>query len=909
MHINGARRTANNYLVDGISNNDRYYGDSVLNQTGVVGVPATLVPPDAIQEVTIQQTPSAEFGVKGGAPINVVMKSGTNSCHGSAHWFRHTDVTDARNFFSDKVTPLKNNQFGGTLGGPIVKDKLFFFTYYEGQRLSVLSPFQAPTIRADQVAAARAAITAAGLTTSPFGENLLKFFPILPANPSQPLGNVSTINTAIPNIANMDTFGVKIDYRLGDKHLIAARYFFGDSTQSAPAFAGEIAPPGNPGLFNSIAPTRAQLSGITWTWNLGPTKILESRVGFTRIAQIIDVNNKIDPKSLGADTGPLDPIDFGVPALYSSIGYIGGVGGYPITTRPNQNWEIQENFTWTHGNHTMKMGGNFQRATTFSLRNRARTVFDIFPGDALQATEQLLTARFDDAGRSFGSTRRYIFQNSLGAYWMDDWKVHPRLSVNFGLRYDISGALGEKNNVGANFFPSRGLVKLGQGIDRLYDMDKNNVGPRVGFAWDPWGDGKTAIRAGYALTYDIPNFGSIHAPRTAFVGGSRAGAFTQPNLGIFAVGLNGDLTTTPVDPAATCLNPNNPGAGGDFVCVLAGQPIYGTSPSGSPPFNAFSARNDLQTPMTHYFNVSMQHEVFRNNAFTIAYVGARGRDLLVYRDLNARPLGGGARPFAAQFPTLAHIIQLTNDSISNYDSMQVTYRQRDWHGINTQYTFTWGNCRDIDSINRGSRSNFPQAQNPYNPKNSYGPCDHDIRRNFNVAGAYAIPRIPGIGKFAGAGWELATVFTALDGRPFTPGIGSRDRSGQDVHSIRANWNGTPVQYNTRDPNHYIANPQVFSTPASGKLGNAGRNMLRGAGLNQWDLSLVKHTNVTEKTEVQFRWEVYNVLNRANFGPPQSTNIRSSLFGTIADTWDVDAGNPGIAQGGPRYMSFVLKVKF
>src|SRR5262249_4821376 len=240
VNISGARRTANNYMIDGIPNNDRYYGDSLLNQTGVVGVPATLVPMDAIAEFTVQQTPSAEFGVKGGAAINVVMKSGTNAIHGSAHMFYHNDFSDAANYFAKssgpagcqqgtsnpcgQTTPLDNKQFGGTVGGPIVKDKTFFFAYYEGQRLSTQSPYTAFVPTPAQVAAARARIAADGLTTNIAGENLLKFYP------QDPSGQVTV---SIPAIANSDSGSLKLDHQLNDKNRLSARYFFGAAYQSA----------------------------------------------------------------------------------------------------------------------------------------------------------------------------------------------------------------------------------------------------------------------------------------------------------------------------------------------------------------------------------------------------------------------------------------------------------------------------------------------------------------------------------------------------------------------------------------------------------------------------------------------------------------------------------------------------
>src|SRR5215472_1793591 len=235
VSISGARRTSNNYMIDGISNNDRYYGDSVLNQTGVVGVPATLVPMDAIAEFTVQQTPSAEFGVKGGGAINVVMKSGTNQIHGTGYYFRHDKWTDSPNFFVEEsggsTTPIKNQQYGGTFGGPITKDRTFFFGYYEGQRLAVTSPYQVSIPTPANISAARARIAAAGLTTNSIGENLLKYYPVDPSG-------TTTVNSQ--NVANMNTFAIKVDHQVNANNLVNGRFFFGNSFQSAPATVGEL---------------------------------------------------------------------------------------------------------------------------------------------------------------------------------------------------------------------------------------------------------------------------------------------------------------------------------------------------------------------------------------------------------------------------------------------------------------------------------------------------------------------------------------------------------------------------------------------------------------------------------------------------------------------------------------------
>ena len=586
VSINGARTTSNNYFIDGLYNNDRYYGDSAINQTGILGIPAVTFPPDAIEEMTVQETPSAEFGVKGGAPILINMKSGTNTWHGGATWVNHSGIGDANNYFANhntdncqgpgecRPTPIHNNQFHANIGGPVIKDKAFFFLFYEGQRnkSESVKGRRVPTQFA--IDAAKADIAANGLTIDPVGQALLNYFPVdtNPAdqNPVVPPGvkasnvpgldGVGTFTQHTPSTASNNEFGVKFDYKFNPSNSLAVRYIFGDSLQNGPPFAGL---PPNPAfqqnMFNSFAPSRAQMAGASWTSNFGNNKILESRLGYTRFSQLIGVNNKIDPKtlgqsidpnSLGIDTGPLGAADFGVPYVYMYHlgygGYIGGVQGYPLVTRPDATWDWSEHFSWVKGNHTIKLGGNFQRAYTNSIRNEARTGLavgyfssyaPIAPGyygygeDAQNDVEQLLLGKADFANRSFGDTHRHIIQNSIGFYAQDDWKIKPRLTLNYGLRYEINGTVRDSNNLEAVFDPSKGFLKVGKDVGAIHNVDYGDFGPHVGFAWDVLGKGRMAVRGGYSLSYDVVNFGALASPYS--FSHARTGVFTQANLGFF----------------------------------------------------------------------------------------------------------------------------------------------------------------------------------------------------------------------------------------------------------------------------------------------------------------------------------------------------------------------------------------
>ena len=915
VNIGGARTSSNNFMIDGISNNEVYYGDTVMNQVAILGIPATLVPMDAIGDFTVQQTPSAEFGVKGGAAINIVMKSGTNAAHGTGYYFRHDDWTDSPNYFDVRSaqragktadpTPIKNQQFGGTFGGPIVKDKTFFFGYYEGQRLNVASPYDVHVPTDAQVATARQRIAAAGLRTSPIGENLIKFYP------TDPTGNIHVNGV---NVANMNTYSVKIDHQLNANNLINERVFYGSSYQSAPSGnSGEIVSPNQPAdFFNSVTdPTTAALVGVVWNSTLSSSTLLETRFGFNRFSNPIVVNNSVDPNSLGINTGPLDPANFGVPSVNTPFGHIGGIGGYPIFVTPSTDFSVASSLIHTRGSHTLKIGGSWDRTYNKSIRDQARTTLTANgrTSDDVDALVGLLLARFESAGRAFGKTERNMTQKSGGAYVNDDWKVSPRLTVSLGLRYELTMPMTEQNNLATNFLPDRGLVQLGtNGLTQLYKPDKNNFGPRAGMAWDPTGDGRTSVRAGYALTYDTVPMGVLHP-----------GLFNTPALGVFNLTISQTPRFLPDAAGVTCVDPNNSVAGGDYVCLQPGVPIFGSSPTGAPPFNIAAVGDDFHLGYYHYFHATVQREVFRNSSVTASYVGSRGMDLAWRKNINAPPLGSptsGAvdrlRPFFAQYPQFRNIFLFTNDGKSWFDSLQLSFRQNQWHGINTQYNYTLSKCTDYNSTNRNLST--AQAMNPFVPANDEGPCNFDIRHNFNFGGSYAVP---GTGA-GGPPVQVGAVLTALSGRPFTPGVGTFDQSGQAINAIRADCLADPIYNYSLDylfpdlntSRSAITNAaQAFATPAAGKLGSCGRNSGRRPNFRQLDLNFVKEFRLTNGSRLQARWEIFNLTNRVNLGGFLTTNTRSSSFGKIGSTPDVDRGNPVLGSGGARAMQWALKVIF
>jgi hypothetical protein len=499
-------------------------------------------------------------------------------------------------------------------------------------------------------------------------------------------------------------------------------------------------------------------------------------------------------------------------------------------------------------------------------------------------------------------------QKSLGLFINDEWKASARLTLTAGVRYEIFTPVSERDNLATNFFPDRGLVQLGtSGLDQLYKADKNNFGPRAGMAWDVTGDGRTSLRAGYALTYDAPQMGVVHP-----------GLFSTPTLGVFRVSFSQSPRVAPDSPLATCLDPNNSTVGGDYVCLQPGVPAFGSSPTGAPPFNIFRAPDDFHLGYYHYFHTTFQREVLRNNSVTVSYVGSRGNDLVWRKEINAPPLGSPTssgdllRPFHNTFPQYRSIFEYTNDSKSWYDSLQLSFRQNSWHGINTQYNYTLSKCTDYNSGNRDTGPS--QATNPYDPSNSEGPCNFDVRHNFNFGGSYAIPKT----AIGGAPLQIGTVFTALSGRPFTYGQGTTDNSGQNIGVVRANCNADPIfnydlDYLFPDANttrSAITNAaQAFSNPVAGTIGTCGRNTGRRPGFSQLDLNFIKEFKLSGSSRLQARWEIFNVTNQVNLGTFLSTSTRSGVFGQIGSTPDVDRGNPVIGSGGPRAMQWAVKLLF
>ena len=550
---NGNRFEDNNYIVDGIDDNDAYYGETVINSEGVQGTPATHLPIDAIQEFSVQQSPEAEYGWKPGAVVNLGIKSGTNLFHGSLYYFNRNSAYDARNYFNPAPQPtsaLNLNEYGASLGGPIVKDKLFFFANYEGVQDKVGNPIQLNTPVTVPIGDPSSSIPDAiaycqdpthGCPLNAIGLQMAKLYPNNP-------GGAGSDPTLIPfdfNNTNSENNGIaKVDYHFSDHHNFSVRYFQGRSIQTE-----EDVNVLNPAWL-SQADTHAQVFGVTWAWTPKSNLSNQVRFGYNNFwQQLFSADHNVPPSAYGLNTGITTPLNYGLTQVrVSGFNSLGGNSSWPLLTVPNKTYQISDTVAWTLGKHSLRLGGEFRTGSTNNTRDtygKGRVDFRAtnVPCDAdpengcdLTSLESLVSGNYNN-GRVFeGGSQRNVSQKSFGFFAQDNWRMTPRLTVIAGLRWDASLPITANNNLLGNFTPANGLQQVGQQISQPYNGDWNNFAPRLGFAYDVFGDGRTVLRAGAGIIYEIPHI-------SLYISQNNADALGLATIPTGAIGDNGQKLT------------------------------------------------------------------------------------------------------------------------------------------------------------------------------------------------------------------------------------------------------------------------------------------------------------------------------------------------------------------------------
>jgi hypothetical protein len=944
--VNGNRGRSNNYLLDGTDMNDGYRNLPSINEAGVFGTPATILPVDAIAELPVINGGEAEFGRNSGAIVNIVTKSGSNNWHGSAYEFFRNDALDARNFFNPESTPknaFHNNQFGGSLGGAIFPGKTFFFVAYEGQRESGGTPATTFVPTTGDLAD----FTAAGGTLNPVIQNLLA------RNPWSIPGAVGGLAVGPPggldvpvtnNFKNrVDSVIGKIDQNLRASDRLTGRYFFGDSDQSFPlGLVGGSSVPG----YNTITPTTVHVLSLSYTWVQSPRLLIEFRGGYNHFFEsFLPQDVGFDPSTIGLNTGVTNPRDFGLPQIrvsgYSNIGATLGIN----RARTDVNSQIFNNYSFTAGAHNWKWGYEYRRTTIdqfFDAGYRGLLRFQgldlddpLTPFDDTLPINTFLSGTTTGGRQATGRSDRMTAQNSHAFYIQDNWKLQRRLTFNWGLRWDYFGVIGEDKNRFSLFDPTVGL-RL---VDQLYPRDLNNFSPRISAAWDVFGNSKTILRAGWGVFFDTFS-------HDFFIGQL---PFNTLNPGPAYNGVGSDPILFNFSP-----QPISTGAP-----VFAAADFAGT--------DVFTVDQNIATPYVQNFNVNVEHEVSRNLAIQVGYVGSQGRKLFRYRDIN-QGFTDDAGVFHQPFENVAlpsppnpdgtvpfYVNQFESSATSGFNALQVSARVRNWHGLSSVLNYTWSHSIDNASDGQDYVANASQPDNSFDPRREFANSNFDTRNRLTWNFSYDMPRSEWEPL---NGWSISGVLSVADGQPFTvhsfesfngtqefferpdvigdPFAGTQTpETFLNLGAFAAPCNWDPVNEACADPN-----PLTLGTPygPAYHFGSEPRNAFVGPNFRSFDFSIAKNTKLTEKLNMQLRADFFNIFNHPNFANPLLPSFAVDLefndivlhdpanpacagggspgcrgigqgFLPLTATPDVAIGNPFLGGGGARNIQLAVKFTF
>jgi hypothetical protein len=940
--LNGNRGRSNNYLLDGTDMNDGYRNLPAVNQAGVWGCPSTILPVDALAEIPVTGNSEAEFGRSAGATVNIVTKSGTNHIHGSAFEYYRNGSMSARNYFNTTAQPknsFTNHQFGGSAAGPIVVDKSFWFVAYEGQRENGGLP-QLGTVPTQ---ADITAFQTAGGVINPVIQSLLDSKPwgTLPAS-----GDGSeTFTTPFSN--NSDNVIIKADQHLhlfsaGD--LLAGRYFYSHGMQSFPLgmlYTGSSAPG-----YNTTTPTHVNLVSLSYTSVPRSNLIFEIRGGYNRfLQQFLPGDNSLNPDTAyGLNTLPPDysTRDLGLPTI--DVGAYSPIGSTASDSRGrvDTNYQLFGNVSLTQGRHSYKAGVEWRRTFINSFINsghRGKLVFsDQLDGSGnvlSTALDQFLSGSIDSGSSADGDGTRYSYQNNGGAYVLDSWRLSPRITLDYGLRWDYFGVIGAKNNAFSIFnVKTGGLETVGAegGPSSLYPKDWKNFAPRISVADDLLGNGKLVIRAGGGLFYDS-------ASQDFFVGNQAY----NTNAGEAGPAFNGIGFASPV-----------------VTTITAGTPIFGDYT----PSSIFTVDQKLTTPRYGAYNLNIESQIAKKVALQLGYVGSQGRHLFRFRDLNqvnnvagstyscgnGQTISYGEQCFLKYLTgsyagdSLVYVNQIETSAASSYNSAQATLKVQEWRGVTSTLNYTWSHSIDNASDGLDFVPNAAMPDNSFNPRAERASSNFDVRQRVQWYWTYNLPKFAQA-KWIANGWALDGMFNFATGQPYTVSYlfeGDYNGSGE--------WSGRPdIIGNPHAGAHgtNLLNMAAFAAPCTvdtdatsetygkcinGHPGSESRNAFNSTNYANFDFSLTKTTHLTETSTVELRCDVFNILNHANFSNPLLPGFGIDVFGNShmdgsrlvagADpsasgaqflqttaTPDVGSGNPYLGGGGPRSAQLALHFSF
>jgi Carboxypeptidase regulatory-like domain len=831
---NGLRSDTSSFIVDGLSNDESFTGISVTNASLVAGDSGTILPIDAIQEFNTQVNPKAEFGWKPGAVTSVGLKSGTNEIHGTAYAFGRSDAFDARNYFNPVGSPKQSaqlEQFGGSAGGPIIRDKLFYFGAFEGQRYSVGNAFTESVPTTVSVPGGGGTLTGGcvKLTTgdctnsivdatndlvaqnpsfvvNPLSAYLLQFYGPN-SNSTEP---ANAVPRGFPNENTSNNIIGKVDYHLSDHNALSGSYFFGNGSLLA-MDAPETLPE-----FRTDIHSRAQAAAGHWAWTPSSTWANELRVGYTRF------NLGIIPANVGIkyniNTGVTNPVLGGIPNIrISGFTEMGGFHNFPKIIGPDNVYDFIDQVSYLRGKHAFKFGGELRddKVHQGTFRGgRGRIQFS--------SLESFLSGAPKNVNILLGDPTRNLTQWLFAGFLQDDWRITPRITLNLGIRYEYDGVPSDANNLLGNWEPNVGFEQVGKNISSIYKGDHTNFSPRFGIAWDITGKGTTVIRAGGSLIYDLLDMQAFLSQQdtnntiTLGLGTIPTGATIQVN-GVNTPGI-GNIQVSGITLPGSQLNWVDgktqvyPASifGGSAGLLQCGDGIG----ADAGPCDIFAMNRNYKTPYVSTWTIGIQHAFSNRIALDLAYVGNHGTKLPGIQDLNQAALGSGwtaadiaagvanqdgneqsNRPFSKQFPYLEFINYLTNLYKSNYNGLQAAVTARNYHGLDFVLGYTYSHALDNMSFNW----NQFLPLNSSNPAGEYASSDFDIRHRFTLSLTYTVPGIKTWGQ-ALEGWQINSIVTLQSGQPWQAFDSVNDISGTGDLADRWNFFGKPSDFKSQGPN-------------------------------------------------------------------------------------------------------------
>jgi hypothetical protein len=945
--LNGTRANQMNWQIDGVDNNDFWHNIPAVNQGGVSGIAGVIMPLDAIDEFAAQTNSNAEGGRNAGGIVNVVLKSGSNDIHGSAYYFNRNEAYGAASpFFNpsllaseglpNKKPPLRNQNYGFSLGGPIIKDKAFWFLSFEKQKYTIgLSGLNTEPSLAYQNAAL-ALLAANNIPESSISANLIaNVWPSLINNLPATTGNYFATN---PSIGYSYNGVAKIDYNFTERHHFSIRWFGGQGDQIAPlgGSAALATASSNDPFYFEKAPIHVYNYAATLNSVLSPKITNQILFGVNYFNQVFnDANHSFNTPSYGLDLSP-DALINGKPILGApniqllqpddSTQAFEQVGITPPEGRNDITGMLTDIVSYNVGKHQFRFGGEFRQGHVDEFYYRHSLGSFVFDGTqgpwagscastdavclATNSLADFLAGDVSSSSIAVGDAERKVVVNGIDFFGQDSWQVTPRLNINWGLRWDYFGPLHDGSKDLAVFVPGQALQIQGAGISNIFPQDKNNFSPRLGFAYKPTSRDDIVVRGGFGVFYDQINmnpFLDFRPPNGGADGLEDNPAGPKP-VSVYSANTLGQTSYTwqpnvPIFPGvSTCVTGNSIANPGDCTVTVGGV----ATPS---VFNVFAVNQNFRTP--YFFNYNFNIEKSFGNGvgvFQLGYVGSEGRKLSVLLDIN-QEAGSFTDGNFPQYPNFGSINQLNSIGTSNYNALQSTLRLRAWHGLTTQIAYTWAHELDEISAYRGA---IPYDST--NLKAEYGNGDFDTRQNLSLTLNWNVPGSSHGPQWLSHGWAVNSLMTFHGGQPLDEFRTGYDVIGNPFSGVSHAFSKSGVTW---------INPAAFCLPAvddsSGSGGNCPasapevfggslrRNQIYGPGFSDVDLSVFKNIPITERFKAQFRIELFNTFNRINLA--SGVGATGPASGVISDTIGDFNGAPGIGPGEAFNMQLGLKILF